>query len=283
MERTDQGTIDLVIPVYNEVLQLEGSVKRLAASVAESLQIPWRVVVVDNGSQDGTGEVGRRLADQLDYVRYVHLDVKGRGRALRQVWTETDAQFSLYMDVDLSTDLAAVPRAVELLQQGADLVSGSRLDRRANTTRCLKREIISRVYNWLIRWGLSTRSFDDAQCGFKGIRVSTVRPLLPLVQNQHWFFDTELLVLAELAGLEIRTFPVTWIEDSDTRVNIPKTVWEDVRGLARLRRTAGSLVREWKQRKELRPVPSVVPPPHWLQKPTSPVTADDRRAVSDGR
>ena len=255
--------VDLVIPVYNEVVQLESSVRRLAAFAADALEIPWRIVVVDNGSQDGTGELGRRLAGQLEYLRYVHLDVKGRGRALRKVWSETDARYSLYMDVDLSTELAAVPQAVTLLCEGADLVSGSRLDPRARTTRCLKREVISRVYNWLIRWTLRTRSFDDAQCGFKGIRVETVRPLLPLVQTQHWFFDTELLVLAELAGLTIRTFPVTWVEDPDTRVNIPKTVLEDLRGLARLRRTAKALVRAWKESQTPQAAGTAVPAAHW--------------------
>lgn len=263
MQRTDAERIDLIIPVYNEVAQLEASVRRLALYAGDALPQPWRIVIVDNGSGDGTGDIGRRLAAESSLVQYVHLDVKGRGRALRKVWTETDACYSLYMDVDLSTDLSAIPLAVRLLEEGADLVSGSRLAPAARTTRCLKREVLSRIYNWLVRWSLGTRSFDDAQCGFKGVRIRTIRPLLALVENQHWFFDTELLVLAELAGLTIRTFPVTWVEDEDSRVNIPKTVLEDLRGLARLRRTARPLAAAWRQQHAPGAAGHPIPPPHW--------------------
>ena len=237
-------TVDLVIPVYNEAYVLEASVARLAAAMADCGAFRWRIVVVDNGSTDQTESIGRRLAEQRQEVDFLHLDEKGRGRALRKAWSETEAEFSIYMDVDLSTDLAAVGRAVAMLDDGADVVTGSRLHAESHITRCLKREILSRCYNRMIRRTLGTRTFDDAQCGFKGVRIETVRPLLPLVVNQQWFFDTELLVLAEYAGMTVRTLPITWVEDRDTRVNIPRTVWEDLRGLARLRRTARSLIRD---------------------------------------
>jgi len=244
---TRRDLVDLVIPVYNEAKVLARSVRQLAAAMADCRDFPWQIVVVNNGSIDDTRAVGQRLAEQLPYVRLLHLDAKGRGRALRKAWSETRAEFSIYMDVDLSTDLAAVPQAVQLLRGGAHLVTGSRLHPQSSITRCLKREILSRGYNLLIRWVLRTRSFDDAQCGFKGVHIETVRRLLPLVKNQDWFFDTELLVLAEYAGLSIRSLPITWVEDLDTRVNVPMTVWEDLRGLARLRQSARSLVRAWKQ------------------------------------
>jgi glycosyltransferase involved in cell wall biosynthesis len=241
------GLIDLVIPVYNEAHVLEDSVGRLRAAMERDADFPWRIVVVDNGSNDGTGDVGRNLEKTLDRFLYIHLDQKGRGRALTKAWTETDAEFSLYMDVDLSTGLDAVPKVVDKLCAGADVVTGSRLDRNARVTRCFKREFLSRGYNLLIRGIMWTKSFDDAQCGFKAVRLKTVRPLLPLIQNKNWFFDTELLVLAEYASLSVKTVPVEWVEDTDTRVNIPNTVWEDLRGLARLRRTARRQVRQWKQ------------------------------------
>ncbi|MHC4176069.1 MAG: glycosyltransferase [Planctomycetota bacterium] len=238
--------VDLVIPVHNEAHVLERSVRRLAGAMADCRRFRWQIVVVNNGSTDDTRAVGQRLAEQLQYVTLLHLEAKGRGRALRKAWTQTDAKFSVYMDVDLSTDLAAVPQAVESLSQGADLLTGSRLHPQSKITRCLKREILSRAYNAMIRCTLRTRSFDDAQCGFKGVRIETVRRLLPLVKDQEWFFDTELLVLAEYAGLTIRTLPITWVEDLDTRVNIPQTIWQDLKGLARLRRTARALLRDWK-------------------------------------
>lgn len=235
--------VDLVLPVYNEAHVLEGSVARLASAMAGCNDFRWRIVVVNNGSTDDTQAIGRRLGEQLEYVTFLHLDAKGRGGALRKAWSETDAELSIYMDVDLSTELSAVREAVALLGEDAEMVTGSRLHPKSQITRCLKREVLSRIYNRLIRGILRTRTFDDAQCGFKGVRIEAVRKLLPLVRNQEWFFDTELLVLAEYAGLTIRTLPITWAEDSDTRVNIPATIWEDLRGLARLRWTARSLVR----------------------------------------
>ena len=127
------------------------------------------------------------------------------------------------------------------------VVTGSRLDPQSCITRGLKREVLSRGYNFLIRLIMRTKSFQDAQCGFKGVRLATVRPLLSLIENKNWFFDTELLVLAEYASLTVRSLPVKWDDDPDTRVNIPKTVFEDLMGLARLRWTAKRIVRNWKQ------------------------------------
>lgn len=233
-----------MIPVYNEAHVLEGSVARLAEAMADYGGFEWRIVVVDNGSKDGTGEIAKRLSLNHDYVASICIEEMGRGRALRRTWTESSADYSIYMDVDLSTELSAIPRAVGLLEAGADVVSGSRLDKASEIQRCLKREVLSRGYNFLIRSLLWTRSFDDAQCGFKGVRLKTVRSILPLIKNQNWFFDTELLVLSEFAGLTIRTFPIEWIEDPDTRVHIPSTVWEDLKGLARLRWTARTLTQQ---------------------------------------
>ena len=160
---------------------------------------------------------------------------------------EPDARFSLYMDVNLSTELAAVGRCLELLRQGANIVTGSRLDPASRITPSLKREVLSRGYNRLVRWMLGTRTFDDAQCGFKAVRVESVRALLPLIENQHWFFDTELLVLTKYAGLAIRSLPIVSIEDPDSRVDIPHTIWEDVQGILRLRRTARKLLARRRQ------------------------------------
>jgi glycosyltransferase involved in cell wall biosynthesis len=239
--------VDLVIPVYNEAHVLEQSVRRLHDEMDRNADFPWRILVVDNGSIDGTADVARTLAERFNRYRCLRLDQKGRGLALMCAWTETDAQYSLYMDVDLSTGLDAVPRAVALLRGGADVVTGSRLDPQAHIQRCLKRDVLSRGYNRLIRWVLRTRTFDDAQCGFKGVRIETVRPLLPLIRNRNWFFDTELLVLAEYASLRVRSIPVRWVEDPDSRVNIPRTIAEDLRGLARLWWTARPLVRDWQR------------------------------------
>lgn len=239
--------VDLVVPVYNEAHVLAGSIERLLTATADfSARFIWRIVIVNNGSTDTTRDVALELERRHEQVRLLHLTEKGRGRALRRTWETTDAEYSIYMDVDLSTDIEAIPRVVDQLDAGADLVTGSRLDPKSEITRCRYRDILSRGYNQIIRLSMRTQTFDDAQCGFKGIRVETVRSILPLVENDEWFFDTELLILAEWAGLEIRSIPVRWVEDRDSRVNVPMTILEDLKGLARLRLNGRYLIKQWR-------------------------------------
>ena len=167
---------------------------------------------------------------------------KGRGGALKQVWLESPAEFVTYMDVDLSTNLNAFPHMLASLRNGSDVVIGSRLMTGADTTRSLKREILSRGYNVLVRLFFGTR-FTDAQCGFKGVRREAARRLVPHVEDHRWFFDTELLVLAEKSGHSIGEVPVDWIEDLDTRVQLLRTIWDDLVALFRLRATLPGVLR----------------------------------------
>jgi putative flippase GtrA len=232
---TSTTTLDVVIPVYNEETALEASVERVVAHLDE---MPWsfRVTIADNASTDATATVARRLAHRFPSVRLVHLAEKGRGRALKRVWTESDAAVLVYMDVDLSTDLnALLPLVAPLISGHSDLAIGSRLRPGARVTRGPKREIISRGYNMVLHQALRTR-FTDAQCGFKAIRSDVAREVLPLVEDDAWFFDTELLVLAERAGLRIHEVPVDWVDDPDSRVDLLRTAFDDVRGIARLGR-----------------------------------------------
>jgi len=195
--------VEIVVPVHNEEASLERSLLRLYAYLSADFPFTWRVTVVDNASTDATFPIAARLAHRLAGVRAVHLDGKGRGGALRTVWSASDARVLAYMDVDLSTDLAALPPLVAPLLSGhSDLAIGSRLSRSANVVRGPRREMISRCYNVVLRATLATR-FSDAQCGFKAIRADRARDLLPLVEDTGWFFDTELLVIAERAGLRI--------------------------------------------------------------------------------
>jgi hypothetical protein len=138
------------------------------------------------------------------------------------------------MDVDLSTDLnALLPLVAPLISGHSDVAIGSRLGRGARVRRGLKRELISRCYNALLHIALGTR-FSDAQCGFKAVRADTARRLMPRVENRSWFFDTELLVLAQRAGLRIHEVPVDWDDDPDSRVSIVPTALEDLAGIWRL-------------------------------------------------
>jgi putative flippase GtrA len=228
--------LDIVVPVHNEEAGLEPCLRRLHAHLTAGFPYRFRITVADNASTDGTLAIARRVAAELPAVAVVHLAEKGRGRALRSVWSASDAPVLAYMDVDLSTDLAALaPLVAPLLSGHSDLAIGTRLARGSRVVRGAKREVISRGYNLLLRGTLATR-FSDAQCGFKAIRADVAAGLLPLVEDDGWFFDTELLVLAERSGLRIHEVPVDWIDDPDSRVDVVATALADLRGVVRVSR-----------------------------------------------
>ena len=226
--------VDIVIPVHNEERGLRASVLRLHAYLTQQFPFSARITIADNASTDSTPAVAAELAEELPEVRVLRLKEKGRGRALAAAWLTSDARVVSYMDVDLSTDLSALLPLVAPVISGHSQVSiGSRLVTGSRVTRGPKREVISRVYNILLRLVLRVR-FKDAQCGFKALRADVARSLLPDVVNRNWFFDTELLVRAERAGLRIHELPVDWLDDPDSRVDIVATAIEDLRGVWRL-------------------------------------------------
>src|SRR5436305_11548638 len=227
--------VDIVVPVYNEATSLEPSIRRLHDYLMTRFPLPWTVTIADNASTDDTWAISRRLTDELTGVQSIHLDAKGRGRALRTAWLSSEAAIVAYMDVDLSTDLdALLPLVAPLMSGHSDVAIGSRLARGARVRRGPKRELISRAYNFLLHIGLGAQ-FSDAQCGFKAITAVAARRLIPAVQDQAWFFDTELLVLAQRAGMRIHEVPVDWTDDPDSRVDIAKTAVDDLRGIFRMR------------------------------------------------
>ncbi|WP_330184471.1 bifunctional glycosyltransferase family 2/GtrA family protein [Nocardia sp. NBC_01503] len=239
-ESVTAPVVDVVVPVYNEEVDLGPCVRRLHAFLILNFPFTARITIADNASTDSTLRVARQLAAELDGVRVVHLDRKGRGRALREVWQGSDAQVVAYMDVDLSTDLnALLPLIAPLVSGHSDLAIGTRLASSSRVVRGPKREIISRCYNLILRTSLQAK-FSDAQCGFKAMRSQVARMVLPLVEDGEWFFDTELLVLAERIGLRIHEVPVDWIDDPDSRVDIVDTARKDLRGIWRVGRALGS-------------------------------------------
>ncbi|MCV7191854.1 bifunctional glycosyltransferase family 2/GtrA family protein [Mycolicibacterium brumae] len=226
--------LDVVVPVYNEQVALAGSIRRLHSYLRDQFGFSYRITIADNASADDTPAIARALAAEIDEVQVVRLEQKGRGRALHQVWENSDAPVLAYMDVDLSTDLAGLlPLVAPLISGHSDIAIGTRLARSARVVRGPKREIISRCYNLILRSTLSAK-FSDAQCGFKAIRAEAAHALLPLVRDNEWFFDTELLVLAQRCGMRIHEVPVDWVDDPDSRVDLLGTAIADLLGVARL-------------------------------------------------
>jgi putative flippase GtrA len=231
--------VEIVVPVYNEAQDLATSISALHSYLQRSFPLTWLITVVDNASTDDTWAIACRLANELDHVRALHLAQKGRGRALRTAWSQSEAAVVAYMDVDLSTDLhALLPLVAPLVTGHSDVAIGSRLAPGARVARGPKREVISRIYNLLLRTTLRN-SFSDAQCGFKAMRADVARQLLPLVEDNAWFFDTELLVLAERNGLRVHEVAVDWVDDPGSTVDIVRTARDDLKGIMRMMRLPG--------------------------------------------
>ena len=228
--------VDVVVPVFDEERTLVRNVETLLAYLDDEFPCRFRVVIADNGSADATPEIGTELAARHDEVEYLRLERKGRGHALRTAWLASGANVVSYMDVDLSTNLESfLPLVAPILSGHSELAIGTRLGHSAHVRRRLKREVLSRGYNLLIHAAFRA-GFSDAQCGFKAVRADVARQLLPLVEDDSWFFDTELLLLAERNGLRIYEVPVDWIEDLDSRVELAPTIAADLAGLWRVRR-----------------------------------------------
>lgn len=228
--------LEVTVPVYNEEADLASCIRRLHAHLVANFPYQFLITIADNASTDRTPQVAAELTRALDRLNYVRLEQKGRGLALSTVWRASKAEVVAYLDVDMSTDLnALLPLVAPLITGHSDVAIGSRLSRHSRVVRGAKRELISRCYNLILRGTLFTR-FSDAQCGFKAIRADVGRQLLPLVRDTGWFFDTELLVLAERTGLRIHEVPVDWVDDPDSRVDLLATAIADLKGVARVGR-----------------------------------------------
>ena len=230
------ATVEIIIPVLNEEVALPNCIGTLVEFVRQLPQYEWKITVADNGSTDRTPEVTRELGEKYPEVGYFRLEERGRGRALKKAWLASDADVRCYMDVDLSTDIKSLPALVAAIaEEGYDVSTGSRLSKGSKVIgRTPLRETTSRGYNCLIRL-LFWPPFHDAQCGFKAVSPRAADNLMPLIEDNAWFMDTEMLLLAQAAGYRIKEIPVLWIDDPDTRVKIVSTIWDDIKGLLRLR------------------------------------------------
>ena len=228
------STIDIVLPVYNEEQALPRNVLILTDFLRSNLANPWQIIIADNASTDQTRSVSEMLCERYPGVNYLYLPQKGRGRALRTAWLDSTADIVSYMDVDLSTDLTHFPQLIQSLESGFDIAIGSRLSKGSRVQRSLRRELISRIYNLMIKSMFFT-GFPDAQCGFKALTKEAARAIVPKVKNNNWFFDTELLLIANKGRYRISSVPVKWDDDPASTVNVARTATEDIKGLLRLR------------------------------------------------
>jgi glycosyltransferase involved in cell wall biosynthesis len=228
--------VEIVVPVHNEERILRASIELLLGYLREEFPFAFSVVIADNASTDATAGIARALEGEHPELTYLRMGRKGRGLALRTAWLASTADVVSYMDVDLSTNLTSfLPLVAPILSGHSELAIGTRLGHGAHIRRQPKREVLSRGYNALIQAGFRA-GFSDAQCGFKAVRADVARRLVPLTVDDRWFFDTELLLLAERHGLRIHEVPVDWVEDLDSRVDLGSTIAADLRGLWRVRR-----------------------------------------------
>ena len=241
---SSKPTVDIVIPVLNEQAAIPVCIEALFEHLKMETRYDWRLVVVDNGSTDDTFQVTTDISKIISNVSCIKLSQRGRGRAIKTAWNKSNADVMVYMDVDLSTRLdALIPLVKSIYHGGADICVGSRLMKGSTVLgRTVGREITSRGYNLLIDLLFPNNNFSDAQCGFKAVSPKVVDKILPMIRDNEWFFDTELLLVSERNLVKIKEIPVHWTDDQDTRVKIIPTIWKDIKGLIRLRFTRQSRV-----------------------------------------
>lgn len=234
-------TFEVTIPVLNEEETLAKQVRVLHNFLSRNFpdKNQWSIVIADNGSTDRTPEIALGLGEELPEIRLVKVPEKGVGLALKTSWSASRADMVGYMDLDLATDLQHFVQAYNAIaSEGFDLVYGSRLHPRSKVIgRTLKREITSRVFNWILKIYLGTR-FSDGMCGFKWLKREHVKPLMEggAVSNG-WFFSTELLTIAEWKGLKMCELPVKWTDDAaNSKVNIPRLAKQYLNAMAILKK-----------------------------------------------
>ncbi len=231
----NKTSIDIVIPVYNEQEILSGTIRTVHAFLKNNISDSWQITIADNASTDNTLDIAHQLAKRYKNVRVIHLDQKGRGRALKKAWNESDADILCYMDADLATDLSALPGLISAIKQGAAVATGNRFDKNAIVRRDLKRTILSKGYNTIAKLIVKTK-ISDLQCGFKAISKKA-KELIPQAQDNAWFFDSELLILAEKQNYPVAQIPVKWTESKRTsKVHIANTATNYIKNLLALRK-----------------------------------------------
>lgn len=232
-----KSTVEITIPVYNEEKELEERVGVLYDFCLKHLSptYNWHITIADNASTDSTPTVGNTLQRKYPQVDLFRLKEKGRGRAIKQSWSKSNADYCVYMDLDLSTDLVHLPKIIKALEKGSDIAIGSRLAKGAKVEgRTMIREITSRTLNFFFIQFFFHTHFTDAQCGFKAVTKNVVQKLIPRVQDNGWFFDGEMLIVGEKMGFKIYEEPVHWVDNPGSTVRLVSTIYGDIKVIWRL-------------------------------------------------
>ncbi len=208
--------VSIIIPIYNGEAHVQNALSQLKEKMGGR---NYEIIIAEDGSTDRTLEILARLAPEFPQMRILSSKNRlGRGKSLSDAIVASKGEISLYMDVDAATEISEIFKALEEIRD-ADIVTGSRLLLGSHVSRSFTRELFSRGYNLLIRF-LFNSKLHDHQCGFKAFRKSSILPILPLIKDRHWFWDTELLVLAQRKGLRVKEIPVEWKEGSDSTVRV---------------------------------------------------------------
>ncbi len=229
-------SVEITVPVYNEEEELEVNIQKLSDFCKKNLSdYEWRITISDNASHDNTPIIASAIAKKNPRVQLFRLEEKGRGRAVKRAWSNSNSDYCVYMDLDLSTDLKHLPNLLKALQNGYDIAIGSRLAKGANVEgRTLLREITSRTLNFFFIQMWFHTHFTDAQCGFKAVSRKVADELIPKIKDNDWFFDGELLIVGEKSGYKIYEEPVHWVDNPGSTVRLVSTIWGDLRVMWRL-------------------------------------------------
>lgn len=235
---THRNTVDVVLPVY------AGNLEVLTQSVSELHQAllgladayrPTLVISINGPGTERIESMARRLADAHPLVRVFTTERAGKGWGVFSAWAASQAEIVSYMDVDLATDLGALPALLEAVRKGADFAIGSRYREGARMERTLKRLFLSKVYHRVLINGFLGVPLTDVQCGFKACRRPAALALIPKVKDRKWFFEAEMLYYAYRAGYRIEEIPVVWRESSKSSLHLVHASLEFFHGVMRLK------------------------------------------------
>lgn len=229
-------SVEIAIPVYNEEKELQGSIEKLYDFCKKNLtKYSWHITIADNASSDNTPIIASNIEKLHKEVSLLRLEEKGRGRAIKRAWSKSNADYCVYMDLDLSTDLVHLPKIIQALEKGYDIAIGSRLAKGAKVEgRTMMREITSRTLNFFFIQFFFHTHFTDAQCGFKAVTKKIVEKLIPKIQDNGWFFDGEMLIVGEKMGYKIYEEPVHWVDNPGSTVRLISTISGDIAVIWRL-------------------------------------------------